>query len=1395
MPPSGTKPSSMTMFKRTTFKEDQGLLPQLYGKEHFGRDLTEKELEVQSKFDHFPNDPHDLEKDLHIEGVTSHDVVWDERRRSQVKHKMGMVLAMQHGVKPEHILEKLNKQRNLAQHLLNYSMQCTEENPSLNLGSIGTFFSVGETEDKRTASLAMIALSNISSLKYVRDMMAEMNCMHKFSGIVALLHGGTSNYGAALLFYYLSLQQELEDRVFQVGSSLIASNASNNEDKHLRNVSLFTLMNLLPCLERLRVSEFLCRTMNMYLTEHRACLMRDTPDEDFADDMVSIFLPIVRGNVSFSNTHATLIAHDMQDLVSAAAAYAVKFNHVEMARLCAEIFLALFQTRDSPPVHQLATEAAFSDIIANLLEVKDAHVLKYSIRAIAILSGIPSLVNFVSEPDVLAIVTNVVDTSDSLEQEVVSDLAKFMSNVCHGRDAEIIRNLVTEDKLHVAIMQLMDSKLSGDNMPAKRDLCKAVQNLLTLPENCKELTSQVLDTLLTITESATDIAAAKAIFNVSCVSECLADLMKSQVHFGLQHFYAKTTDLEARDIFLSTILQLSRVDQCIVELYHNNIVETLHSSITGHDTQALWPNVIRIILYQVNCQDIEFTEKEMQMVIDLLNIMCHEDTADDIIGKAAVVLAYLSLTLEEVSTVAHLLSSLLDLSDNEVVEESVSVILYNFSCIEKGVDLLLSSESYIHMMIKLMRNGAADVKQNIAKTLRTLCTREKCLELLMKLPPPPKVDPFARSSAPVERGNAPLADFIVIALLRASSDSAKVMCTQAFYNMLIHSGPRAELLEGELWWAITRLSKTDDEEILETTGRALLDLTKEGTTCLALREHHVITFVQEICQDHSENFMSACMRSIKNFAINVPAPYNRHELASLIAISLSVIEQSTNTDTLFYAFNALVLVSEQDLAGSIQDFIDQHTVETIHKSMDAWKGHEGCCLLVACLMNQLSRHEMWVTQCPLKGTADLAVPPVSDLLEVCYHHKPTTESEMYWVQDILGTALNYQKFGFIAAEALADSQVYEKCVYDALSWRGEDSSHEVKQHEVHAVAVLAFMLESWCDSGTDRVKGPGLINAITRQEFLDHKETRRNVMRIVLALTQRARYAYLLLDANFFDVFYGDVSNFKTGLDAQVVYCSTCLRNMALQKDLVPRLLSEVKNLDMLVSFLVDSNPSEEVYVDLIAFFYHAANYKFENEFIINSRFSLDTIDKIDKATKNEEVIATGKYVIAEILEKYSKGVRVDPAFVQSMFVEITHGNSTQVEHFMDQTLFKDLGIKLSNGSLDSLQKRILHKAQDWGTDMEINEEQWLPYLQQGRIPMATTLLDRDAAEPLPHTDYINSDFLPLQQHAKIIQTYPHVDLPDEREWEGMEDHLHEHHAEGSGEEKTGHHEIGAETK
>ena len=93
---------------------------------------------------------------------------------------------------------------------------------------------------------------------------------------------------------------------------------------------------------------------------------------------------------------------------------------------------------------------------------------------------------------------------------------------------------------------------------------------------------------------------------------------------------------------------------------------------------------------------------------------------------------------------------------------------------------------------------------------------------------------------------------------------------------------------------------------------------------------------------------------------------------------------------------------------------------------------------------------------PLAGHGDLAV-PVSDILEACYHK--AAEEEMYWVQDILGTALNYQKFGACQETGGPGGLREMRVRRTELAPGGED--HEVKQHEVHAVAMLAFMLESW----------------------------------------------------------------------------------------------------------------------------------------------------------------------------------------------------------------------------------------------------------------------------------------------------------------------------------------------
>ena len=59
--------------------------------------------------------------------------------------------------------------------------------------------------------------------------------------------------------------------------------------------------------------------------------------------------------------------------------------------------------------------------------------------------------------------------------------------------------------------------------------------------------------------------------------------------------------------------------------------------------------------------------------------------------------------------------------------------------------------------------------------MRTLCTHLKCIELLLQ--------------------HECLADLIVVALLRTSSEEIKSVCSEAFYNMFCHQKTRQRLLK------------------------------------------------------------------------------------------------------------------------------------------------------------------------------------------------------------------------------------------------------------------------------------------------------------------------------------------------------------------------------------------------------------------------------------------------------------------------------------------------------------------------------------------------------------------------------------------------------------------------
>ena len=208
-------------------------------------------------------------------------------------------------------------------------------------------------------------------------------------------------------------------------------------------------------------------------------------------------------------------------------------------------------------------------------------------------------------------------------------------------------------------------------------------------------------------------------------------------------------------------------------------------------------------------------------------------------------------------------------------------------------------------------------------------------------------------------------------------------------------------------------------------------------------------------------------------------------------------------------------------------------------------------------------------------------------------------------------------------EDLADLAFVRDCIYD--SFEVTPPSAGICDQHVYAVALLSFLVEAWCDM--DDKMTLEMVKAYVTQPFYERKDTKTNISRIIHSLTHRARYADMLLDAGLFTILHDNLQKQTMLKDKLLEYCSACVRNLSLQQDLMPRLLSSTNQLDALVTFLVDSNPTEDVLLDVISLFYHATKFKFQNDFIINSQCILNMIDKIGRITINHVTQSVGKYV------------------------------------------------------------------------------------------------------------------------------------------------------------------------
>lgn len=248
-------------------------------------------------------------------------------------------------------------------------------------------------------------------------------------------------------------------------------------------------------------------------------------------------------------------------------------------------------------------------------------------------------------------------------------------------------------------------------------------------------------------------------------------------------------------------MQMSSSNVCVMELLSVGLIAKLESQIRRASTvkesinnkNDIWKDISLMLLAVVAYAADDLLEEDQIKIVRILRIVCTDTSSTsasygpvieatdytipvDIIENCANVLKFISIKYNDFEELDTVVRTILTLTDNEEVVAQMSCVLYNMTCSAKNIPLMLTDGTYINFMIQIMRKGKVEVQENIAQAIRTLCSDPKSPQLLLK--------------------KDILSDLIVIALLRTSSEEIKIVCSQAFYNMLCHEPTRLRLLEG-----------------------------------------------------------------------------------------------------------------------------------------------------------------------------------------------------------------------------------------------------------------------------------------------------------------------------------------------------------------------------------------------------------------------------------------------------------------------------------------------------------------------------------------------------------------------------------------------------------------------
>lgn len=1075
---------------------------------------TETSILAKSRHKGFPNDENVLSKMLI--NMRTNDITAGQ---SGISHSATPAEAAARArelvpARSMSMLIKNEKQRALALQLLEFSLKHTAYS-CITKQQVETFLCVCDTTDPAAIEYIGAALSNICSNGATRALLIELNALHKYSGLLPNLKTPAAIWSATLFFYYLTCENDLEDRIYNAGFGTLMS-SSMSKDPALAVASLGALANLLPCSDRHRIAEQILRAAmnfgNVYFSTH-------------AEELRSVLRVILKA-LCFINVHITLINLDVIDFIAILVAQQDR-NDVVVGRLLSEILSSLLQ---SPEFYQDLVDADYIRIFLELLAFEDDQILQECVRAITVLSGDDVTLLAVRDGSVVEVLCGIVQSRHMAEATVI-DIAKYLANICSTP--------VPHQTIDLGLFKALLTLLDKFPIPEVRTYClRALRGIYKTPAHCIRLCDASTPALIKAMQSEENPEAITCFQYLSSVQVCIPKLFAHNVHGHILEILnsPKLATLPIDNIigYFRILLQMiSGNSERAFKLLNSGATECIWYVLQGgavkkDDTSAatsliaaglsaaerriqtalikksqenaeaakfyLNPGVCTVVSRLLVClivavgrEGAQLPATTRQAALDVVHLIGRPQSSDAVLDECGLVLASTSASGVSYDIADPIIRRIMKPSCSDVMLEAISVVVFNMTCIPENIEGLLSDEYYLNLMIRMMRSGLIAAQDNIVDAFRTLCCYEECAKLLLE--------------------KDLLSDFIVVALLRSSSARIKTVCCESLYNMLSQSESiRNELVHGDLWWAVMRLTKSDIERIRKVCCSALLNLSLETECIPALRHHHVIGFLKEFTIVGNGPFLEPCLVIVYNVLYHSNSPLQSSEL---VMAALLCIQCITRCDTplsislvLHILAKTLELITEANIP--LTEIANTDVARLLIEAKGFWSSNDICRETVSLIMQQASRHATFVNAVPL-----------SDIIPVC--EALLTSSGAGKATDLTasgsGKKENFNPF----ADALTITQsIAERenvaCVLMEYLFRLNHLNLPILKHVIRQGLFHSIVTGPLCSS---RIAGVRTIsnkdsNTQVGEDSTDSKESKEIFVSEDLRLTSLALYASTL---------------------------------------------------------------------------------------------------------------------------------------------------------------------------------------------------------------------------------------------------------------------------------------------